>query len=92
MYALEKNSLNEKRNKFDMKKYLGNRGTKQVDPPASAGFLLVLHFKVEHEGDMFLRNVRFSPNHTVLQSRRFLLIPLRVPLMSVLRIRHIPGT
>jgi hypothetical protein len=30
-------------------------------PPSSTGFLLALHFDLEHGGDMFVRNVRLSP-------------------------------
>jgi hypothetical protein len=39
-------------------------------PPASASFLLDLHFDLDDGGDMFFRNVWLSPNCTALQARR----------------------
>jgi hypothetical protein len=38
--------------------------------PASAGFPLVLFFKPEDRGSMFLQNARLSLNYMVLQPRR----------------------
>jgi hypothetical protein len=39
-------------------------------PPASAGFLLDLPFNPEDGGDMFLQNIRLSPDYLALQPRR----------------------
>jgi hypothetical protein len=38
--------------------------------PSSDGFLLALFFNPEDGGNMFLRNVSFFPNYTVLQLRK----------------------
>jgi hypothetical protein len=37
-------------------------------PPTSTGFLLVLHFDLEHGGDMFVRNVGLSPIVTAVRT------------------------
>jgi hypothetical protein len=39
--------------------------------PASAGFLLGIHFDPEDGGDMFLRNIGLSPIYAALQPRRY---------------------
>jgi hypothetical protein len=39
-------------------------------PPACAGSFLGLLLNPEDEGDMFIQNVRLSPNYAVLQRKR----------------------
>jgi hypothetical protein len=52
----------------------GSKNNPSKKPAATwfhAGFLLCLFFKPEDGGNMFLRNVGRSPNHTAIQHKRW---------------------